>query len=184
MKALTLYQPWAGLVAANIKTIETRPWVTRYRGPVAIHAAALRFGFNSKTADWVRDGGDGSLDRWRTIRRATTTGDGDPELCDNYALGAVVAIIQLDEILPIVGPGHELDVYPHLKAYADNVLGRLPAPYTTGDFDRARDQFPWGDYTHGRFAWMLSHIRPIKPIPATGRQGLWNWGPPTTIHYL
>lgn len=37
--ALTLTQPWATLVAIGAKSIETRSWATRYRGPIAIHAA-------------------------------------------------------------------------------------------------------------------------------------------------
>ena len=40
MKALTLTQPWASLVASGAKRIETRSWRTSYRGPLAIHAAA------------------------------------------------------------------------------------------------------------------------------------------------
>jgi hypothetical protein len=39
MKALTLTQPWASLMAAKAKRIETRSWQTKYRGPLAIHAA-------------------------------------------------------------------------------------------------------------------------------------------------
>ena len=39
MKVLSLTQPWATLVAIGAKTIETRSWATRYRGPLAIHAA-------------------------------------------------------------------------------------------------------------------------------------------------
>ena len=39
MKALTLTQPWATLVAIGAKKIETRSWSTNYRGPLAIHAA-------------------------------------------------------------------------------------------------------------------------------------------------
>ena len=39
MKALTLTQPWASLVALGLKQVETRSWATRYRGPLAIHAA-------------------------------------------------------------------------------------------------------------------------------------------------
>ena len=38
MKALSLWQPWASLVAMGEKTIETRIWSTKYRGPLAIHA--------------------------------------------------------------------------------------------------------------------------------------------------
>ena len=40
MKALSLRQPWASLIADGRKTIETRTWRTRYRGPLAIHASA------------------------------------------------------------------------------------------------------------------------------------------------
>lgn len=39
MKALTLTQPWATLVAIGAKRIETRSWRTSYRGSLAIHAA-------------------------------------------------------------------------------------------------------------------------------------------------
>lgn len=39
MKALTLTQPWASLVALGEKKIETRSWYTSYRGPLAIHSA-------------------------------------------------------------------------------------------------------------------------------------------------
>ncbi|HEX4521054.1 MAG TPA: ASCH domain-containing protein [Gaiellaceae bacterium] len=39
MKALSLTQPWASLVAAGAKRFETRSWSTGYTGPLAIHAA-------------------------------------------------------------------------------------------------------------------------------------------------
>ena len=39
MKAITLTQPWATLMAIGAKTLETRGWATKYRGPIAIHAA-------------------------------------------------------------------------------------------------------------------------------------------------
>ena len=39
MKALTLTQPWATLVALGYKQIETRSWTTKYRGKLYIHAA-------------------------------------------------------------------------------------------------------------------------------------------------
>lgn len=38
MKALTILQPWASLIACGAKKIETRSWATKYRGPLAIHA--------------------------------------------------------------------------------------------------------------------------------------------------
>jgi len=38
-KGLSLWQPWAGLVAAGLKPIETRWWKTSYRGKVLICSA-------------------------------------------------------------------------------------------------------------------------------------------------
>lgn len=38
MRAITLWQPWAGFVAAGLKRIETRSWPTSHRGEIAIHA--------------------------------------------------------------------------------------------------------------------------------------------------
>nr|WP_255376572.1 ASCH domain-containing protein [Brevundimonas sp. SH203] len=39
MKTISLWQPWASLMAAGVKRHETRHWATSYRGPIAIHAA-------------------------------------------------------------------------------------------------------------------------------------------------
>ncbi len=39
MKALTIWQPWASLIAFSEKRIETRSWRTDYRGPLVIHAS-------------------------------------------------------------------------------------------------------------------------------------------------
>jgi len=38
MKALSVRQPWAWLIANNLKPIENRTWPTRYRGAFLIHA--------------------------------------------------------------------------------------------------------------------------------------------------
>ena len=38
MKAITIIQPWATLIALGEKKIETRSWKTSYRGEIAIHA--------------------------------------------------------------------------------------------------------------------------------------------------
>jgi len=39
MKAITIWQPWATLIAIGAKRFETRSWPTKHRGPLAIHAA-------------------------------------------------------------------------------------------------------------------------------------------------
>lgn len=39
MKALSIRQPWASLIASGRKTIEVRTWSTSYRGPLLICAS-------------------------------------------------------------------------------------------------------------------------------------------------
>lgn len=39
MKALSIRQPWASLIAKGYKAIELRTWKRSYRGPLAIHAS-------------------------------------------------------------------------------------------------------------------------------------------------
>jgi len=40
MKAITLQQPWAGLLVLGLKQFETRSWNTKYRGIIAVHSSA------------------------------------------------------------------------------------------------------------------------------------------------
>ena len=37
MRALTILQPWAEMIARGVKRVENRTWRTKYRGPLAIH---------------------------------------------------------------------------------------------------------------------------------------------------
>lgn len=41
MKALSLKQPWANMIASGIKTIELRKWTTKYRGPILIISSKI-----------------------------------------------------------------------------------------------------------------------------------------------
>ncbi|GIP49646.1 hypothetical protein J53TS2_32370 [Paenibacillus sp. J53TS2] len=37
-------------------------------------------------------------------------------------------------------------------------------------------EYRFGDFAPGRYAWELAELRPLlEPIPALGKQGLWNW---------
>jgi len=42
MKALSIKQPWATLIASGIKDVENRTWSTNYRGRVLIHASGKK----------------------------------------------------------------------------------------------------------------------------------------------
>jgi hypothetical protein len=44
MRAISIRQPWAALVALGLKDIENRPWRTSHRGPVLVHASLGRSG--------------------------------------------------------------------------------------------------------------------------------------------
>lgn len=41
MKALSVKQPWASLIAHGIKPIENRTWKTNFRGRIYIHASGI-----------------------------------------------------------------------------------------------------------------------------------------------
>ena len=60
MLALSLWQPWASLIALGAKRYETRSWNTAYRGPLLIHAA-------KRPIDQVG---------WDLLRRLADCGDG------------------------------------------------------------------------------------------------------------
>jgi len=36
MKAISVKQPWANMIASGVKTIEVRTWSTKHRGPILI----------------------------------------------------------------------------------------------------------------------------------------------------
>jgi len=47
MKALSIKQPWASLIAHGIKDIENKTWKTNFRGRVYIHASAGKVKFDN-----------------------------------------------------------------------------------------------------------------------------------------
>jgi hypothetical protein len=36
------------------------------------------------------------------------------------------------------------------------------------------NEFEFGDYTYGRYAWLLDNVQRIDPVPAKGKQRLWD----------
>ena len=51
MKALSIRQPWAWLIANGYKDVENRSWPTRFRGPFLIHAGKR---IDQEGLAWVR----------------------------------------------------------------------------------------------------------------------------------
>lgn len=55
-------------------------------------------------------------------------------------------------------------------------------PTATVGWDLTRADLAAGNFTDGRFAWRLTRVRAVaEPIPALGRQGLFNWSPPDDL---
>jgi hypothetical protein len=177
-RALTLWQPWASLVALGFKRIETRGWSTGYRGPLVIHAAARVAG--RLGARWTI----GEFEVERVPAGYMLRGPiAWPYL---LPLGAVVARVDLTDVVPIhaaddrlaeawqphVAPTHNTGRLWHWlgpSSTENPSTGRPPWRYT----DITAEE-PYGDYTPGRFAWVCDGVVPIRrPIPCRGRQGLW-----------
>ncbi|MCY3851804.1 MAG: hypothetical protein OXF75_13560 [Acidimicrobiaceae bacterium] len=153
MKAITLWQPYASLVAARIKASETRGWpppesVIGER--IAIHAAARRLTapahnrlpFPVREAAfplWLNSG-------WRmpygaVVATATVTAAG--RVIDRIRNGSEGTILSQDE--------------GTVYHFEDDGLG---------------------DYSVGRWVWSLEDVEPLaEPVPARGQQGIWNWEP-------
>ena len=57
MKALTIKQPWASLIAVGMKDIENRTWKTSFRGRILIHSASTTYpgGWNSLTQEQLNE---------------------------------------------------------------------------------------------------------------------------------
>lgn len=176
MKALTLHEPYASLIAAGIKTIETRGWSTKYRGPLAIHAAARKFGFTSDYSEVLRSMPLVQYRRLgRHLRCARATAEEmaqwpdarvDPEMWENYPLGQVVAIADLIDVF-------EVDVTAMFQTpIMLNPTGTQGGTWVTVPVS----QIPYGHFAAGRFAWVLANVRPLQPPePAVGKQGIWEW---------
>lgn len=159
MRALSLWQPWASLLVAGRKQVETRGWPIAHRGPLLIHAAkkwdgslqavclekpfreALAgFGVPSSPHDWTADD-----------MAAKKRGWGMP-------FGAVVGRVD------VFGCWSTEDVAVADTHGWDEYSGRLMV---------TRDEHAFGDYSPGRFAFLCTHpVRFETPIPFRGMQGL------------
>ena len=136
MKAITVWQPWATLLATGQKYNETRSWRTKYRGEIYIHAAktdrsGILLHIPVEELEYFQNAG-------------VTKG--------NLPTGA------------IIGKANLVDCFQIDEAYRRKLRRENPA------------ELAFGDYTIGRYAWVMAD--PVlfdKPIPASGKQGLWNW---------
>lgn len=148
MKTISLWEPWATLVAIKAKRIETRGWFTNYIGPIAVHSAKRwtraqeRLCFTPPFFEVLSKAG--YLDSTR--KRAT------------FPRGTVRCTCLLMGTFEI----EKTTVYP--DGWITDF--RIPPP---------EPELSFGNYAVGRHAWILGDVRSLeKRIPWMGRQGFFN----------
>jgi activating signal cointegrator 1 len=152
MKALTLTQPWATLVAIGAKRIETRSWGTTYRGPLAIHAAL----------GWTEE----VVGLFVTELFREVLVEAGYYNFSQLPRGCIVATCELVSVKKI----HDVQRY----------LGWEWEGPEGMDYHFAIDQqeLHFGNFADGRSAWLLNNVQLLpEPIPARGALSLWEWTP-------
>lgn len=154
MKAISLWQPHPLAISLGLKPWETRDWPTRYRGPLAIHAARRPW---NDAGEW-----HAAAAMCLGLRIQTVVREAYPALRDDafkdaclhlkdkwMAFGAVVCTVDLVDCVR-----------------TSELRGKIPPAH----------EF-WGDFSDGktgkgRFAFKLENVRPLpQPIPCRGMQG-------------
>jgi hypothetical protein len=161
MPAMSLYQPYASLIAAGAKRYETRDFAPPQRllgKRIAIHAAK-RVPRRGELGEDVEAAIGGALGRDDWFGR------------DGLPLGAVVCTAVLDMACRVAST-------PDTRWWAqvDRICTRQsPEPYATYNCGIQTDLF--GDYSIGRWCWELMNVQVLPdPIPARGRQMIgWPW---------
>lgn len=138
MKAITIKQPWATLIALGLKKYETRSWATKHRGPIAIHAG--------KSVDFVA-----------CCEFAKILEQHGYNKIEDLPTGAVIARANL------------VDCHKVIKQDRCKEAETDKGAVITGK------EYLYGFYEEGRYAWRLSEVQAIEPVPAKGRLSLWNW---------
>lgn len=145
IKAISLWQPWASLIAFNEKAIETRSWGTDYRGPLAIHAT------QSTPLDerW-----EPALHDYITNIFSVTLAKYGVRRWSDLPQGSIVAVATLAEVVKI-------------EADSDAVSGRFW-------YGRSYEA-TFGNYDTGRFMWCMKDVYRLEvPILWKGARGLWD----------
>lgn len=150
--AITIWQPWATLIAKGFKPYEFRGWPApkAHRGcRVAIHAGA-RPVKRSEVAELIL--------KLRNPRTAAVTG----LIRHNEALALLERIHTAPTAIPLA------------SVICTAILGE---PIRNAEL-AARLGLPWANDSdrEEHYGWPLTDIRPVRPIvPARGRQGWWSW---------
>lgn len=156
IRILSLWQPWASLIAMGLKKFETRSWGTPYRGKLAIHAA-------KRPVD-----SDGFLVVRKAFELAGKDFQNDQDWVESLQFGCIVAIANLTHCRQMISEKTTLTEFCKQPESVQET--QIPIISLVGATELERTV---GDWQPGRYAWKLGNICPIaEPIPFKGGQGL------------
>lgn len=178
MKAISLWQPWASLIACGAKPFETRHWAPPrdlIGQPIAIHAAKKVDKGAAEFAEELIYGQhpDGGFELARKLSDSFKgTSDEQMGIFRQAVMpvGCIVCIAVLDAAFQL-GPAAEGTAKPAARVVRRYTSRPMPECFTVRYDD-------FGDYAEGRWAWLLRDVRPLRPCPpARGAQGFFELPP-------
>jgi len=159
MRALTLWQPWASLIASGAKTIETRSW----RPPEKV--IGTRIAIHASTRPWRRSVGNRTLNpiatfhglvlgkRWQSRELSTNFSEVGRRF-DALPGGVVLGTVFLDRAVCV--------------EHNDGAVAWCGTEASEID--------PFGDFGAGRWLWHLRDFEAFNPpIRASGSHRFWEW---------
>lgn len=146
MKAITIRQPWATLIAIGEKRFETRGWQTKHRGELAIHAG--------KQIDKE------ACEEYEIMAALARHG----YMADNLPTGSVIAVTKLEECWEVS------------RCLRGDVVLEKDGGNTMREDPVSKKEKTFGWFDDGRYAWELGDVKQLpEPIPAEGKLSLWEW---------
>lgn len=166
-RALSVRQPWAGLIVHGFKGVENRDWPTPHRGLVAIHAST-----NDATRDYrafvfgeTRPDHIGVNPRPKSVtatqlRKSCEFLDGPegPTPAQLSPRGAIIGVVEIVDVI---------------EASSNAAIRSIPSSSPGFKLNPRLWYHPWAFY-----AWVLANpVALAKPIPCDGKLNLWHLPP-------
>ncbi len=144
LKVISLWEPWATLMALKAKHIETRDWGTAFRGDVAIQATLGGLSQSELFETCAREPFLSVLKLAGVLR----TGMGVKDVSRAFPRGKIIAVGTIADSLPVTA---------------------IPILCQRLNTDQERS---FGDYSPGRFGLVFENVLALpEPVPFKSRQG-------------
>lgn len=177
MKCISLWQPWATLLAIGAKRFETRSWRCGHRGPLAIHAA--------KTSPYdnygIRAAIRADFEIWKEVLNGQCRIDSTNRRIDLDGLprGQVIGVasmvdcVSTDTLLEVA----QLYQVGELRCMAGKLMyeghsDKAIELANKGHVLTPRERI-FGNYSSGRFGFLMADAKPLeRAFEFRGQQGL------------